>query len=273
MRFCSKNRKGVKGSVTEVAKIMGARWGKLSEAKKNAFNEPAGKEMKAWRAKFEKYKKTSKYRSFDAKRKEANAKKKRAARIAPKDPNRPKAPTSAYLFFAKDQAKKGKSFQVIGKAWGKLTKKDKWEKMAQKSKADFDAAMEKYKSSAKYRAHQKVVEKFKANLKPTPAQKKAAAKSKAYKAKIERQKARTAKKKAHKKQMAANKAERKKKSSAKKKAKKEAQKERAKAKREAAAKKRRAKKSKRKAKRTSKKKTAKRTSKKRRAKRRTSSRK
>merc|ERR1712205_28015 len=72
-----------------------------------------------------------------------------------KDPNAPKRPLSAYMFFAKDQRaailKKNPSFGVtdvakaLGAQWAKTTDKSKYEAEAAKDKKRCEAAMAKYK--------------------------------------------------------------------------------------------------------------------------------
>lgn len=72
-----------------------------------------------------------------------------------KDPNAPKRPLSAYMFFAKDQRaailKKNPSFGVtdvakaLGAQWAKTTDKSKYEAEAAKDKKRYEAAMAKYK--------------------------------------------------------------------------------------------------------------------------------
>ena len=77
-----------------------------------------------------------------------------------KDPNKPKRPKSAYLFFCDDARPKlmkkmskknekinlGDTAKALGQAWKKLSDKDKniyYQKSAQ-AKSDYEEAMEKY---------------------------------------------------------------------------------------------------------------------------------
>lgn len=72
-----------------------------------------------------------------------------------KDPNAPKRPLSAYMFYAKEQRaailKKNPGFGVtdvakeLGKQWATTKDKSKYEKEAAKDKARYEAAMAKYK--------------------------------------------------------------------------------------------------------------------------------
>lgn len=232
MVFSQKMRKSMEGQdLIKVAKAMGVKWGKLSDKQKAVYNEPAKKEFAAWKLKFEKYKKTSKWRKFDALRKAVAEKKYRKSRAPPKDANKPKRNMSAFFIYQIATRKKGVSLKAVASKWKKLGSgaKKKYEDKAAADKKRYDSAMKKYKGSAKQKAHQKAVKKHWAKVGPT---KKQAEKNK-LKAKNEKkreaQKARTAKKKAHAKKMAANKRARLAKSRANKNKKKEEKKARRKA--------------------------------------------
>ena len=73
-----------------------------------------------------------------------------------KDPNAPKRPLSAYMFFAKAERpnilKKHPNYSVtdvakeLGVRWKTIKDKSKYEKEAAKDKARYEAAMKKYKA-------------------------------------------------------------------------------------------------------------------------------
>eukprot|EP00492_Amphilonche_elongata_P005214 TRINITY_DN66_c0_g1_i5.p1 TRINITY_DN66_c0_g1~~TRINITY_DN66_c0_g1_i5.p1 ORF type:complete len:90 (+),score=26.94 TRINITY_DN66_c0_g1_i5:56-325(+) len=69
MLFCKENRaktirENPKASMTELSKIMGAKWGKMTDAQKKPFNAKYAKAKAVYDKKFAKYKTSAQYKKF-----------------------------------------------------------------------------------------------------------------------------------------------------------------------------------------------------------------
>jgi len=99
---------------------------------------------------------------------------------APKDPNAPKRPLSAYMLWAAearvDVAESHPNYSIteiaskLGKMWKKVTAADKAEYVSQADtlKATYYKKMEKYKNSSSYKKHKEALAEFKAKEKRKP---------------------------------------------------------------------------------------------------------
>jgi len=145
--------------VAETAAEIGKQWSAMAAGKKAPYLEKADKAKTAYQKKLEKYKSTSHYTKHQAKL--AAWKKEQAFKPFKKDPNKPKRGLSAYLIFVNEQrpslTKEGyEMLEVAKKAaemWSKLSDGQKvpYQKKAKKSKAEAEAALEKYQKTKKYK--------------------------------------------------------------------------------------------------------------------------
>jgi len=99
---------------------------------------------------------------------------------APKDPNAPKRPLSAYMLWAAeargDVVESHPNYSItevaskLGKMWKKVTASEKAEYVSQADtlKATYYKKMEKYKNSSSYKKHQEALAEFKAKEKRKP---------------------------------------------------------------------------------------------------------
>merc|ERR1719502_545482 len=157
-------------------------WNAMSDAEKAKYTGVAAKQMLAWKKKFAAYKKTQKYRDFQAKKKAKSLGKK------PKDKNAPKRPMSAYFLFTNDvraqiqEELDTKDFGVIAKKvkemWSNLSESEqaKYQAKAEKAKAKYAKTLETYKKSKKFAAYQLLVAEHKAKVKAAQKEEKEAAK-------------------------------------------------------------------------------------------------
>lgn len=135
-----------KPNFSEISKLASEKWKVLSESEKKKFVDLAVIDK-------ERYAEASKiYETSDigiAKQKEA-----KLAKKAAKDPNKPKKPLSAFLFFSNEfrksvkeshpEFKLGDIAKMLGQMWSKCENKSKYEKMNEAAKVEYDKAMDKY---------------------------------------------------------------------------------------------------------------------------------
>jgi len=167
-------RENPKASLTEMAGILGKKWGKLSDAQKKPYQTKAAKTKAVWQKKMDKYKKSAAYKEFKNSNKVPElvksvckkfniACKKRNPSTFPADPNAPKRAPSAYFLFgdsvrATIQKKlKGKPVSEVAKAigaqWKNISASDKakFEKKAALQKKTVDAKKKKYEKTTTYK--------------------------------------------------------------------------------------------------------------------------
>ncbi|TRY75371.1 hypothetical protein TCAL_00698 [Tigriopus californicus] len=135
--------------VTEVAKVIGARWAEVSDEEKARFNALAAKDKKRYEAAMEVYEPPPTAGSDADENANRGAGLKRKMK-ASADPNRVKKPTSAYFYFMaavrpslkeKHPDKKlGEMAKIMGEMWAKYTDEEKqpFVKKAMKDKARYE---------------------------------------------------------------------------------------------------------------------------------------
>jgi len=159
--------KGKKAS--EVIKTCGDRWKKMPAKEKKFWQDKSSREREVWNKKMAKYTKTSSFRSFQAKKQEADYLKVKTAK-KPKDTNanRPKKPLTAFFRFVNYFRKNHSDMKVteVTKAAGA-----KWKVLGQAEKIKYMAAAAadqkkyqrdiiKYQKSAEYKRYQEKVKAF-----------------------------------------------------------------------------------------------------------------
>jgi hypothetical protein len=134
--------------VTDIAKIIGAKWRALTDEEKEPFKVLAQKDRARYNAQMKDYVPTPGYDDSG-----------RARRRKQKDPNAPKKPKSAYFLFAESRraalreenpaAKISVIAKLTGEEWRGLTDEDKkpFFEEAGKLKAVYDQQMAAYKAS------------------------------------------------------------------------------------------------------------------------------
>merc|ERR1712124_34556 len=135
------------------------------------FNNKAGVEMAKWKKKMAAYKKTRKYKEFQALKKANKLAKK------PKDKNQPKKPQTAYFSFSNEvrpqvQAELGTTdFGPVGKKIGEMWKnmdasaRAKYEAKNEKAKAKYAKDLAKYQTTKKYAEFQATLADWKQQVK------------------------------------------------------------------------------------------------------------
>jgi len=160
--------------VTEVSKLIGQEWKKLTDEAKKPYAAKAIEEKTKYDNKLEEYQKSSQYREYQEQLKTMDGSddednepttKKRTKRL--KDTNAPKKPQSAYFFFLgerRPQVKKEHPDQKIteiaktlGAEWRELSasEKKKWEEKAAVAKAEYEKKLEAYKKTDNFKKFEK----------------------------------------------------------------------------------------------------------------------
>eukprot|EP00494_Astrolonche_serrata_P022181 UN22438 len=119
MFFCDKNRKNItkdnpEATMIEISTMLGKMWTETSEKARSPFVSSMEKSRAKYEKAMEKYRQTEEYTEFQKKRRThdliskyvkqmPNAKKKSVYTQFPNDPNKPKAPGSAYFIFANEK--------------------------------------------------------------------------------------------------------------------------------------------------------------------------
>jgi len=122
-------------SLKQLSTKMSEMWAALPEEQKEEFNVKYQEEMKVWKKINAAYKQTADYAEFLKEKQEFNLKKKAKTGKFHKDPNRPKAPRSAYfIFLANKRADVKTNFpnlnnretlSKLGETWSKLSDNEK----------------------------------------------------------------------------------------------------------------------------------------------------
>merc|ERR1719295_1335559 len=135
----------------------------MSDGEKKKFNDIAAKDKARYEKEMDKYKKTKSYKDHQVKLAEFKVEKKKQAAKFPKDENRPKKATTAWMLFlnekrpalmAKGVAMTECSAKVstMWKALGAAEKK-KYEDKAAKAKAKYDKDVAAYEKSGKHKKY------------------------------------------------------------------------------------------------------------------------
>jgi hypothetical protein len=155
MFFCNSKRKELiksnpSMSIAESGKLLGEAWSKLPAGQRAKFDKMADVDRKRFTKELDAYK---------AKHGTGPPTKKGAALAAKgtkawKDPNKPKAPTSSYMFFCSVNRSKlvtgsmslAESGRLMGEKWAALSEKEKekYIKMADKDRTRHEREMDKY---------------------------------------------------------------------------------------------------------------------------------
>lgn len=157
----------------DLTKLLGHKWSNLTTEEKNRYQEPAKKEMEAWKVLMTAYKKTDEYKEFqqkkkaEAKQKEENEKKKK--KKFPKDKNAPKRPSTGFFLFVADKREEVKKslpeeerrkVTIITKKCGLLWRdagvegQAVFKAKASKLKEEWNVTMAEYKKTDDYTNYQ-----------------------------------------------------------------------------------------------------------------------
>ena len=159
VRAKTKAELGRDAGITDVAKAIGAKWGKLTDAQKGPYQKKAEADKKRALRERAKYEKSGAKAKWAKNNPSPKGKRK-------KDPNAPKRALSAYMFYSaavRDKTKKelGRDAGItdvakaIGAKWGKLNDKQKapYQKKATADKARAAKQRAKYEKSAAYKRY------------------------------------------------------------------------------------------------------------------------
>lgn len=136
--------------ITEVAKVIGARWAEVSDEEKAKFQALAAKEKRRYETAMETYEPPTGSGGSDADENSNRGAGLKKRMKASADPNRVKKPTSAYFYFMaavrptlkeKHPDKKlGEMAKIMGEMWAKYTDEEKqpYVKKALKDKARYE---------------------------------------------------------------------------------------------------------------------------------------
>lgn len=178
-RYMAETRDSVSSSnpgygVAQIMKVIGAAWSRLSNAKKQGYNDAAAKQKSKYDKQVAKYKATPGYTKWlEGKITHKKAEKAAAKRNELKAmlPNKPQRPHSAYMLFAAKARKKfsGAPTEVmalIGKAWGQASasEKGKFQKQHDTAQAKYDKAMAKYVETGEYKTYEVAFQAHKTEL-------------------------------------------------------------------------------------------------------------
>jgi len=121
-------------SLKQLSTKMSELWASLPEEQKEELNVKFQEEMKVYKKNHAAYKQTADYAEFLKEKQDFNLKKAKARKFH-KDPNRPKAPRSAYFIFLADKRKDVKKnfpnlnnrelLSKLGETWSELSDKEK----------------------------------------------------------------------------------------------------------------------------------------------------
>jgi hypothetical protein len=155
MFFCSVNRSKLVSqseSLAESGRIMGAKWASLSEKEKAKYNAMADKDRTRHEKEMAKYVPPPPPPELV----KAGVVAAEPPKKAPKDPNRPKGPTSSYMYFSKQASatirakypdiKVPELGKMVGEQWRACSEKNKskYNAMAAKDKLRYQKQMAKY---------------------------------------------------------------------------------------------------------------------------------
>jgi len=151
-------------SFKELSTKLGEMWASLPEEQKVPLNEQYKQEMKVYVKLVASYKHSSNYKKF-CKQKEDHDLMKAKSKKFHKDPNKPKAPSSAYFLFLADKREETKmnfpklSHKVLvsklGEIWNKLSEAEKqpYVAKAKQEKAKWLEAIKEYKNTENYKEY------------------------------------------------------------------------------------------------------------------------
>ncbi|EFC43203.1 predicted protein [Naegleria gruberi] len=163
--FCDERREKVKAtlgegekkSASEVSKLLGEEWGKLTDSEKDKYNSVSKKNMEVYKKQFEEYKKNKPESSDESESSDdEGAKKKKKKRKAKKDENAPKRPLSSYMLFSQTYRKSlvaenptlkvTEVAKLVGEKWGKMNDAEKapYVNKAAELKAAYNIEKSKY---------------------------------------------------------------------------------------------------------------------------------
>jgi len=158
-----KNKQFASMAAGDVMKQISSKWNAMSEGEKKKFNDIAVKDKARYTKEMEKYMKTNSYKEHQVKLTEFKKQKKKQAAKFPKDENRPKKATTAWMFFLNDKrpalmasgvamTECSAKVSTMWKALGAAEKK-KWEDKAAKAKIKYDKDVAAYEKSGKYKKY------------------------------------------------------------------------------------------------------------------------
>jgi len=151
-------------SFKELSTKLGEMWASLPEEQKVPLNEQYKQEMKVYVKLVAAYKHSSNYKKF-CKQKEEHALMKAKSKKFHKDPNKPKAPSSAYFLFLADKREETKKnfpklnhkelVSKLGELWNKLSEEEKqpYVEKAKQEKAKWLEAIKAYKNTENYKEY------------------------------------------------------------------------------------------------------------------------
>nr|AFJ24755.1 high mobility group-2 [Schmidtea mediterranea] len=144
--YKKKNPDG-KVNFTEISKIASEKWKNISDKEKEKYNVLAQADKKRYTKEMEGYEPET-----------DNRKPSKKAKREAKDPNKPKAPLTAFFFFSNEhrqtvkeknpEFKVGDIAKVLGKMWSECKDKSKYEEMNKEAKEKYNLAMLEYKNGA-----------------------------------------------------------------------------------------------------------------------------
>lgn len=188
MLFCNNirakmQRANPEASMLDMAKLMGAKWGTMSDSQKKPFNAKAAKAKQAYNKKMDKYKQTAQYKEFQAKNNVGalvkkvckqfgiDCKKRNPTKFV-NDPNAPSRAASGFFLFGASvrpallKKFKGQPVSVVAKAIGEQWKsisdaeKAKWNKKAQTGKKAVEAKRKKYQKTTSFKNYEAAKKEF-----------------------------------------------------------------------------------------------------------------
>lgn len=181
--------------MTQISKEIGARWSALADKAKKKYEKAAAAAKKEYETAMESYSPPD----DDVWEELINDKSSRKKSSQLKDPDAPKKPSTAYMFFAKEQRSTVKGelesehtdkkelntavSKALGARWKEMSEKDRksYTKMAAKAKQNYDKEMESYTRPSDQEIQAKIDEKKssrKSKSKSTPKDKDAPSKGK-----------------------------------------------------------------------------------------------
>lgn len=167
--FCDEKRQQIKTDnpemkMTEISVKLGEMWNALSDKKKEKFNKMAGEAKEEYQTAMASYERPS---DEDLAKLSVNNRRRKSGKEGKskrnKDPNEPKRPCTAFIFFSKDKREevkesnpemKGTEIMVeLGRMWKEdfadEKSRKKWVSKAEKDKIRFKEEMESYTPPAK----------------------------------------------------------------------------------------------------------------------------
>lgn len=140
-------------AVTEIAKIIGAKWNGLTDEEKVEYNQQAQEDKERYKRDMADYKPPE---GFDASGASSSSPTKAKKKRVKKDPNAPKKPMQAYFLFSQDQRAKVKAenpdlgtkdiARQLGQMWKAMSEEDKkpYAAKAAEEKAKYERALAEY---------------------------------------------------------------------------------------------------------------------------------